>query len=158
LAAGPAKGAHSTGTSLIHSQRTGISAADLSNTYYIGASDNDLPALTIAAGAWEDPSIWIKGVVPTCNDSVVILHAVDINATGNVAKAVSVSTGGILNSLPGSDLTVSSCTAGVNNSTFMMDGGTYNNSGGDLIVNGRFVLSANVACQFIQTGGNITVD
>lgn len=96
--------------------------------------------------------------MPVCSDSVVVFHAVDLNATGNVAKSVAISTGGTLNSLPGSDLTVSNCTAGVNTSLFTMDGGTYNNSGGDLIVNGRFTLTANVASQFIQSAGNITVD
>jgi hypothetical protein len=153
-----ASGTHQIGTSYVNGQRVTIPLANLSGTYRLGLSNADLPNVSVQAGAWEDPATWSNGAVPVCSDSVVVFHAVDLNATGNVAKSVAISTGGTLNSLSGSDLTVSNCTPGVNTSTFTMDGGTYNNSGGDLIVNGRFTLSSNTAGQFIQSAGNITVD
>ena len=153
-----AAGSHQAGTVYINAQRKTIPLANLSGTYRLGISSADLPNVTVAAGAWEDPATWSTGAVPVCSDSVVVMHAVDINATGNAAKAVAIVAGGTLNSLAGSDLTVSNCTPGVNTSIFSIDGGTYNNSGGDLVVNGKFILSANTAGQFIQSAGNITVD
>jgi len=153
-----AAGSHQAGTVYINAQRKTISLANLSGTYRLGLASADLPNVTVAAGAWEDPATWSTGAVPVCSDSVVVMHSVDINATGNVAKAVAIIAGGTLNSLSGSDLTVSNCTPGVNTSIFSIDGGTYNNSGGDLVVNGKFILSANTVGQFIQSAGNITVD
>ncbi len=153
-----AAGSHQAGSVYINAQRKTIPLANLSGTYRLGISSLDLPNTSVAAGAWEDPATWSTGAVPLCSDSVVVMHAVDINATGNVAKSIAIIAGGTLNSLSGSDLTVSNCTPGVNTSIFSIDGGTYNNSGGDLVVNGRFVLSSNSAGQFIQSAGNITVD
>jgi len=153
-----AAGTHQGGTSYVNAQRLAIPLANLNNTYYLGIDNADIANVSIANGTWESTSTWSKGIIPSCNDSVVIFHEVSVNTTGNQCRSIAIvnsPTLGVLTMNTSSELTVG-CTN--NNASFTIAGGTFDMQDGNLIVNGRFVLTANVAGIFKQSNGTISVD
>ncbi|MHA3788855.1 Ig-like domain-containing protein [Flavobacterium hauense] len=140
---------------ILIAQRSGVSFADLTapTGLYIGIANADVSHTAIANGDWNNPATWSKGTVPGCNDGVVILsgRTVTVNSAANVAKAVLVNSGGILNVASG-DLTVG-CT--LKNNTFT-NNGTLTVSGGTLNVNGSMLHAS--GSTFNQSGGDINVD
>lgn len=137
------------------SQRLGVSEADLLTTtgLYLGINATDLIFTSVGNGAWNNPTTWNRGVVPSCNDVVIIAagHTITSNGAGNVTKAVTINVGGTL-LVTGGDLT-SGCT--LNNNPFV-NNGTLTVSGGILNVNGN--LMHNSGSFFNQSGGMINVD
>lgn len=147
-------GTHQNGTTTPGAQRITIPQADLlAGPLYIGIASSDIPHVSITSGDWNNASTWNKGTVPTCTDIVSINtgHEVTVNTTSNNASRVNVLTGGTLTVSSG-DLTVG-CT---NNNNQLTNSGTLNVTGGTLTVNGQLLSAANST--FNQSGGNIIVD
>ncbi|WP_291134822.1 T9SS type A sorting domain-containing protein [Flavobacterium sp. UBA7663] len=148
-------GTHVNTSNAPYGQRSGVSTADLTSAtgLYLGVNAADVPVVSIASGDWNATSTWNGGVVPTCADSAVIAngHTVTSTTSGNVARNVTIATGGTLVVSAG-DLTVG-CT--LNNNT-LANSGTLTVSGGLLAVNGNMVHNA--ASTFNQSGGDILVD
>lgn len=135
-------------------QRTGITSAQLiAEPFHIGVNAADVPFVSVSSGDWNVGTTWNKGTVPTCTDVVNIAngHAVTSTTSGNVARNVTIATGGTLVVSAG-DLTVG-CT--LNNNT-LANSGTLTVSGGLLAVNGN--ISNTAGSTFNHTGGNIDID
>lgn len=135
-------------------QRTGITSAQLiAEPFHIGVNAADVPFVSVSSGDWNVGTTWNKGTVPTCTDVVTIAngHTVTSTTSGNVARNVTIATGGTLVVSAG-DLTVG-CT--LNNNT-LANSGTLTVSGGLLAVNGNMLHNA--ASIFNQSGGDILVD
>ncbi|WP_146185924.1 T9SS type A sorting domain-containing protein [Flavobacterium album] len=147
-------GTHQAGTTTPGAQRIGLTQAELTAApFSIAASSADTPFVSVASGNWNDPATWNKNMVPSCTDVVTITAATSVtsNSAGNVAKNLTINTGGSLIVASG-DLTIG-CT--LNNNTFV-NNGTLTVSGGTLNVNGNMTHSS--ASIFNQSGGNINVD
>ncbi|WP_290820862.1 T9SS type A sorting domain-containing protein [Flavobacterium sp.] len=148
-------GTHVNTSNAPYGQRSGVSTADLTSAtgLYLGVNAADVPIVSIASGDWNATSTWNGGIVPTCADVAVIAngHTVTSTTSGNVARNVTITTGGALVVSAG-DLTVG-CT--LNNNT-LANSGTLTVSGGLLAVNGNMVHNA--ASIFNQSGGDILVD
>ena len=147
-------GAFQNGSTTPAAQRTGISTAQLTaEPFHIGVNSVDVPFVSVTSGDWNVGTTWNKGTVPTCTDVATIAngHIVTSTTSGNVARNVTIATGGTLVVSAG-DLTVG-CT--LNNNT-LTNNGTLTVSGGLLAVNGNMVHNA--ASIFNQSGGDILVD
>lgn len=147
-------GTFQNGTTTPAPQRTGITTAQLlAEPFHIGVNSVDVPFVSVASGDWNVGTTWNKGTVPTCADLVTVAngHTVSSTISGNVARNVTIATGGTLVVSAG-DLTVG-CT--LNNNT-LTNNGTLTVSGGLLAVNGNMVHNA--ASIFNQSGGDILVD
>lgn len=147
-------GTHQNGTTTPGAQRVTIPQADLlAGPLYIGIASSDIPHVSITSGDWNNASTWNKGTVPACTDIVSINtgHEVTVNTPANNATRVNVLTGGTLTVASG-DLTVG-CT---NNNNQFSNSGTLNVTGGTLTVNGQLLSALNST--FNQSGGNIIVD
>jgi hypothetical protein len=156
LASAALSGAHQAGTNKITAQRTGVTSADLINTFYLGYNTADATSITTAgSGNWNNTATWVGGVVPTCADMVSILagHTVTVNST-EAAAGINVYNGGALINASGS-LTVGSCAAASHNAVFN-NKGAYTISGGTLTVNGR--MNNFAGSSFAQTAGDIVID
>lgn len=153
LASAPALGTHQAGTTYPVAQRIAIPLANLSDTYYLGASNVDIPFQSIASGNWEDASTWNKGVAPSCTDAVVISnsHIVTVNANAGNCQSLTINTGGIL-AVNGSTLSIG-CT--LNNNT-LTNNGTLTVTAGQLNINGN--LNCVAGSTFNQSGGDINID
>ncbi len=153
LAAAPAAGTHQNGTSLPHAQRLAIPLASLANTYHIGAANSDIPFQSVASGAWDNTATWNKGTVPACTDAVFIGsgHNVTVSTPSN-CKTATTNTGATLTISAGADLTVG-CT--LNNNT-LTNNGTLTITGGIIRTNGNVVIAA--GSTFNQSGGEFIVD
>lgn len=80
--------------------RTGLSLADLANTFYIGSTDINFQPLivAIATGNWSNTGTWAGGVVPTIADNVYIPNPYTVALTANAsAKSLTTDNGSILN-------------------------------------------------------------
>lgn len=149
-------GTHQAGTVTPGGQRITILPADLtSGSFTLAVNAADVPYVSVATGNWNNPATWNKGTVPTCNDAVSIAASttVTINSAGNVAKNITINSGGTLVQASG-DLTVDACTS-INNN-FVNNNGTLTVTGGTLTVNGN--LNNATGSTFNQSGGNINVD
>ncbi|NMH25301.1 beta strand repeat-containing protein [Flavobacterium solisilvae] len=146
-------GNHQTGTTTPFAARTGLSTADLNNTFQVGFNASlDSPITSVQTGNWNDATTWSNNAIPSCADTVTILsgHTITVNTTGSVA-GVNISSGASL--LHTSSTLTVGCTN--NNATFS-NKGTYTISAGTLAVNGNVVHSA--GSTFNQSGGDIIVD
>ena len=146
-------GNHQTGTTTPFAARTGLSTADLNNTFQVGFNATlDSPVTSVQTGNWNDATTWSNNAIPSCTDTVTILsgHTITVNTTGSVA-GVNISSGASL--LHTSSTLTVGCTN--NNATFS-NKGTYTISAGTLAVNGNVVHSA--GSTFNQSGGDIIVD
>lgn len=147
-------GTFQNGSTTPAAQRTGITSAQLiAEPFHIGVNSVDVPFVSVTSGDWNVGTTWNKGTVPTCTDVATIAngHTVTSSTSGNVARNVTIATGGTLVVSAG-DLTVG-CT--LNNNT-LTNNGTLTVSGGLLAVNGNMVHNA--ASIFNQSGGDILVD
>ena len=144
----------STGT-IAAAQRSGVSTADVTAAtgVTIGIAQTDLNFTAVATGNWNAPATWNTGTVPTCTDNIIIGSGVNVtvNSAGNVAKNITIMTGGTLTVASG-DLTAG-CT--LNNNVFT-NNGTLTVTGGTLNVNGNMLH--NGGSTFNQSGGDINVD
>ena len=146
-------GTHQAGSVFPNAQRTAISLANLTNTFYMGINGADVATTSIASGSWNDPNTWNKNAVPTCSDNVYIAggFAVNANSTGCVSNSITINTGNTLTVVSG-DLTMG-CTL---NNTSLTNNGTLTVNGGTLNINGN--LSVPSGAIFSQTGGDINLD
>jgi hypothetical protein len=106
------------------------------------------------SGDWNTPATWIGGVVPPASCENVFInatHTVTVSSAACVAKSVTINVNGTLTVASG-DLTVG-CTL---NNNYLSINGTLSVTGGTLTVNGN--LSSNLGSTFNQSGGNIIVD
>lgn len=149
-------GTHSNTTAGSAAQRTGVSHADLvaSTGLFVGFNAADLPFVSVANGDWNSPTTWNKGSVPSCSDPVTVVAGttVTVSTAGNVAKNITILSGGTLNITAG-ELVVG-CTLRNN---FITNNGTLSVSGGSLVVNGN-ISNATAASVFNQSGGTISID
>ncbi|MCD1118057.1 T9SS type A sorting domain-containing protein [Chryseobacterium turcicum] len=147
-------GAHQNGTITPGAQRITLSQTDLlAAPLYIGIANSDIPFASVASGNWNNAATWNKGLIPTCNDLVQIAntHNVTVNSAASVSKNVTINTGGILTVASG-DLSVG-CVAKNNTLT---NNGTLTVSGGTLNINGNIISAS--GSTFNQSGGDIVVD
>lgn len=147
-------GTHQNGTTTPGAQRTLVSQADLlAGPLYIGIEDSDISFASTSSGDWNNPTTWNRGTVPTCADAIVIAtgHNVTVNSVGNVSNNLNIHAGGTL-TVDSGDLTVG-CT--MNNNSFI-NNGTLTVSNGTLNINGNMLH--NTASTFNQSGGDIIVD
>jgi hypothetical protein len=150
---GTTLGTHLSGTITPFASRIGLSDADLDNIFQVGYNSVlDTPVTSIQSGNWGDASTWSSNAVPTCGDTVTILsgHTIMVNSA-SFAAGVNISAGANLIS-DSSSLTVG-CTD--NNASFS-NRGTYTINGGSLTVNGSMVHAD--GSTFNQTAGDIIVD
>lgn len=136
-------------------QRSGLSYEDLTTEtgLYMGINQGDILMTTVASGNWENAAIWSKGFVPECAENVVIQpgHTVTVNATSNVSRNLTISTGATL-VMAGGDLTVG-CE---NNNNAFVNNGTLTVNGGELFVNGSLLNAS--GSTFNQSAGLVKVD
>jgi len=155
-------------------QRSGLTDADLSGSFYFGS---DAPTgnifISVANGNWNTGSTWNTGTVPTANDAVYIAGntTVTINSAPAAARNLKINTGGTLNA-SGASLRVDSSL--VNNGTFNENGATitcgttgggkfpFTNNGTLSIASGNFTvngyLNNTTSSTFSQTGGGLILD
>jgi hypothetical protein len=174
-------GTHFGGTTLPHSQRSGISATSLASTLYMAVLNTDAQTIIQSAqtGPWSVGSTWVGGVAPTSSDLAMIMngHNVSLDNNSNTAALVTVSSGGTLTAASNILTVVGGAATGItNNGTIVVSGGTIDLgptggsnrtlscasgstltvSSGDLNVNGNLSLAS--GSTFNQSGGTISVD
>ncbi|MFZ1702984.1 MAG: fibronectin type III domain-containing protein [Saprospiraceae bacterium] len=148
-------GTHENGSITPGAKRFNLSTADLTGgNWYMGINDVDIPFVSVASGAWSDPATWSKGLVPTCTDGVNIVsgHTVTLSTPGNQALNLTVASGGTYLMSGNSSLTIG-CT---NNNNFLVNNGTVTVTRGTLTINGNMLHNA--GSTFNQSGGEIIVD
>lgn len=151
---GSLTGTHQNGTSTPGAQRINVTNASMiAEPIYIGTNEADIQVTSIASGDWNATTTWSNGQVPTCTSNLLITAGttVTVNSAGNLANSVAIASGGTLVSASG-DLTVG-C---VDKKHLFSNSGTYTMNGGTLTVNGQFVH--NTGSTFNQTAGDIVVD
>ncbi|WP_294285150.1 T9SS type A sorting domain-containing protein [uncultured Chryseobacterium sp.] len=147
-------GTHQNGTTTPGAQRVALSQADLlAAPLYLGINSSDIPFVSVAGGSWNTPATWNKGSVPTCTDIVQIAntHNVIVNSASAASRNITVNTGGTLTVASG-DLTIG-C-SGKNNT--LTNNGTLTISGGTLNINGN--INSSSGSVFNQSAGDIIVD
>ena len=153
-ASAAALGTSTVGTGTITSpeaNKSGLNTANLTQTFYVG-TQNTIQS-TGTGGAWGDTASWIGGVVPTCNDIVLISNGATVTVTTETASnaGLTVNFGGTL-TVSGGTLTVG-CT---NNNAPFTNNGTLTISGGVVNVNGNIQISD--GSNFTHSAGTITID
>ena len=146
-------GTHQAGTTTPGAQRVLTAAELIAGPFSIATAAVDVPFASVANGDWNSPATWNKNAVPACTDLVNITTGttVTVNAAGAVSKNTTIALGGALTVASG-DLTVG-CTLR-NNS--LVNNGTLIVTGGTLTVNGNMLHNATAT--FNQSGGDINVD
>jgi hypothetical protein len=147
-------GIHQAGTVTPGAQRITLTPADLiAAPFSIATAAAEQPFVSITNGDWNSPATWNKNAVPTCTDLVNIATGttVTVNAAGAVSKNATIALGGTLTVASG-DLIVG-CT--LKNNT-LVNNGTLTVTGGTLTVNGNMLHNLNAT--FNQSGGDINVD
>ncbi|WP_284651858.1 Ig-like domain-containing protein [Flavobacterium terrisoli] len=150
---GTVVGTHQSGTITPFASRIGLADTDLDNVFQVGYNAAlDTPITSVQSGNWNDAATWSTNSIPACGDTVTILpgHTITVNSVSSAA-GVNIAFGATLVS-ESSSLTVG-CT---NNNAAFSNRGTYTINGGSLIVNGN-VLHAD-GSTFNQIGGDIIVD
>ena len=154
-------GTHQIGTEQPFVVRTDLSLASLTAApLYIGVNDGskissaNTITSTVTGGDrnWSTPATWVGGVVPACNNNVIIASGatVNVSATADAASVV-INAGGTLTN-NGGTMTVG-CT---NNNNAFINYGTHTMTSGTLKVNG--FVAHKVNSTFNQTGGDIIID
>jgi hypothetical protein len=154
-------GTHQEGTEQPFVVRTDLSLANLiAAPLYIGVNDGSIVSSantitsTVTGGDrnWNTPATWVGGVVPACTNNVIIASGatVNVSATADAASVVINSGGTLTNN--GGTMTVG-CT---NNNNAFINYGTHTMSSGTLKVNGFVAHKLNST--FNQTGGDIIID
>jgi hypothetical protein len=154
-------GTHQIGTEQPFVVRTDLSLASLTaSPLYIGVNDGSKIASantitsTVTGGDrnWNTAATWVGGVVPACNNNVIIASGatVNVSATADAASVV-INAGGTLTN-NGGTMTVG-CT---NNNNAFINYGTHTMTSGTLKVNG--FVAHKVNSTFNQTGGDIIID
>lgn len=119
-------GTHVAGSG-VSAQRSGMSVADLSSAYHIGAADTNMNGVYIAinTGNWSTGSTWDIGTAPGTTNEAFINPGVNVtvDAAANTAKSLTISAGGTLTANAN---TLTLDTFLVNNGTLNLGGGTIN--------------------------------
>lgn len=156
-ASAAATGTHVNGTTTPFVVRSGLALVDLiASPYYIGANASSVLGGTTktsaASGDWNTAATWLPSGVPTCTDVVVIASGhVVTNGSTSSASSITIANGGTL--VHSSSVLTVGCTG---NKSFLINNGTLTVSGGELKVNGS--ISHNTGSSFNQSGGDIIVD
>ena len=151
-----APGNHTNGTTTPFVSRSGLTLANLTaEPFYVGSNVTSIQGTTtktsvVANGDWNDAATWSPSGVPACSDVVTIAsgNTVTVNAAANAA-GITVN-GTLVNA--GGTMTVG-CT---NNNAIFTNNGTHTVSGGNLVVNGA--VYQRYGSTFNQSGGDIIVD
>lgn len=145
-------GTHLAGTSQPMVQRSAVDAANIVGTYTLGVVGSEVPNITVASGAWDNPATWSAGV-PSCGQNVVVSSADSVWLDGSMLTAGigQISINGKL-SVQGSTLNVG-CT---NKNNLFNVNGTLRVSGGTVNINGNLILPSGSV--FAHTGGAINID
>jgi hypothetical protein len=154
-AATAASGNHINGTTTPFVARSGMTLANLTaGAFYVGSNSTSLQApttkISVATGDWNVATTWSPSGVPICSDVVIIAsgNTVTVNGTANAA-GITIN-GTLVNA--GGTMTVG-CT---NNNAVFTNNGTHTVSGGILVVNGG--VYQKYGSTFNQSGGDIIVD
>jgi hypothetical protein len=154
-------GTHQEGTQQPFIIRNGLTLSNLTSggAIYAGIGDasriNTSSAITSAAtGAWNTPGTWVGGIVPTCTDNVIIAsgHTVTVSTTADAAGVVIKAGGTLVNNGAATTMTVG-CT---NNNSGFYNYGTHTVTSGTLKING--FMSHKLNSTFNQSGGDIVID
>jgi hypothetical protein len=154
-------GTHQEGTEQPFVVRTDLSLANMiAAPIYIGFSDgskvssSNTITSTVTGGDrnWNTAATWVGGAVPSCTNNVIIASGatVTVSATANAASVVINSGGTLTNN--GGTMTVG-CT---NNNNAFINYGTHTMTSGTLKVNGFVAHKLNSS--FNQSGGDIIID
>ncbi len=154
-------GTHQDGTEQPFVVRTDLSLANMiAAPIYIGFSDgskvssSNTITSTVTGGDrnWNTAATWVGGAVPSCTNNVIIASGatVTVSATADAASVVINSGGTLTNN--GGTMTVG-CT---NNNNAFINYGTHTMTSGTLKVNGFVVHKLNSS--FNQSGGDIIID
>ncbi|MFC4262015.1 T9SS type A sorting domain-containing protein [Ferruginibacter yonginensis] len=109
---------------------------------------------TVANGEWNNPATWACGNIPPTNaTAVTIANAITVSNTGNIGGNVTINTGASLTINTGGELTLGTVGGG---NRVLTNNGTLAVTGGVLNQNGSFIMNA--SSTFNQTGGDIFVD
>jgi spore germination protein YaaH len=116
-----------------------------------------LPAVfkTVSSGNWNVPAVWSTGIVPSVNDSVVIMpsHVITIDAAA-AAKNIYISNTAIMNiNAPAAFLTTGSNTNKAHDLTCY---GTLNISDGNMLLYGDLDMKS--GSHFTLSDGQLTID
>jgi hypothetical protein len=149
---------HQNGTTTPFVFRKNLTLAQLTAaSLYVGikgtaVADFSAPITSAQTGSWSATSTWVGGVVPTCSNAVVIAngHIVTVNSDSFAANVLVKLGGTLVNTL--GTLKVG-CT---NNDAVFANYGTNTVSGGKVLVNG--CVTHKNGSHFNQTGGDIIVD
>jgi hypothetical protein len=156
-------GTHQDGTAMPFMVRNGLTIADLTALpIYIGVGDGSKVASsntvtsTVNGGDrdWNTAASWVGGVVPTCTNNVIIASGATVNITTTAdAASVVINAGGTLVNNGGATTMTVGC---ANNNAAFINFGSHTMNSGTLKVNG-FVAHKN-GSTFNQTGGDIVID
>ena len=154
-------GTHQAGTEQPFVVRTDLSLANMiAAPIYIGFSDgskvssSNTITSTVTGGDrnWNTAATWVGGVVPTCTNNVIIVSGATVTVAANAdAASVVINSGGTLTN-NGGTMTVG-CT---NNNNAFINYGTHTMTSGTLKVNGFVAHKLNSS--FNQSGGDIIID
>jgi hypothetical protein len=153
-------GTHQDGTTQPFVFRKDMSLANLSAApIYVGIGSGSILNTTTSiksatSGNWNNTSTWVGGIVPSCSSIVTILngHTVTVTTTANAAGVVINAGGTLINNGSSTTMTVG-CT---NNNAAFNNYGIYTMTSGTLKINGS--MSHKLNSTFNQTGGDIIID
>jgi hypothetical protein len=150
-------GTHQAGTNTPGGQRLLTTAELIGGPLFLGINTIDFPILSAGSGAWESPSTWVGGIVPSLCVAAEITtgHTVTVSSNPCEAGALTVANGGNL-TIQGSSLVIG-CGTTRNNKVLVLGNGVVNISAGTLQING-FFTSTSPTSTLIQTGGIILID
>ena len=158
-------GTHQEGTSQPFVIRTGITMANLTAApVYVGFNNasfiNTTTAITSTLSGgdrnWNTPATWVGGIPPSCgtSTSAIIASGSTVNVTTTAdAVGVIIRSGGTLVNNSGATTMTVGCT---NNNNAFYNYGTHTMTSGTLKVNG--FMSHKLNSTFNQTGGDIIID
>ncbi len=141
-------------------QRIGLSESDLTGhgSLYVGITDTQSMVYSVKNGPWEDASTWSNGEAPTSTDRIVVSAGTTVTVTegGNSCLSLTVSAAGNLVFKQGVDTDLTVGTSANKTSRVIVNGRLTINNGADFKIYGG--LLSNFGSEFIQNGGEITVD
>lgn len=132
--------------------RSGLSVANLANTFAIGAASADmLPVFnSVASGNWGTASTWDANAVPTSTDVVNISQGTNVTLDGaNVASTLTIQAGATLTAAANS---LTATTTITNNGTMNVSGGTVTATGASTTG-----ITNSAAATMTINGGTVTV-
>lgn len=124
-------GTHAAGSG-VTAFRTGMTIANLTSPYHIGANATDMSGAYIAinTGNWSTPATWLNNQVPGVANDAFINSGVTVtsDAATNTAKSLTV--------LPGANMILTNAAGTLTIDSVLVNNGLVNVGGGTLVVNG----------------------